>query len=214
MLSEALRCPCHHISKISRAIALLLKILSTWLASLVVIVLCPYEVHRGFKSTSPLSKLDIVHTYNNCHSVVSHNFEKKGLKTSPGWLERSPLIGLKFRICVPEGPTVTCLYYIVNGICIHSGCAVFLLFLTFLFVLLSLYLYLFKNVFAVLCISILLKLVFVLPCISIPLTFVFVLLFWEKALLGLECLLGPEGPPVTCLHLDYELVYSVRLFDF
>ena len=60
MLSEALRCPCHHISKISRAIALLLKIFSTWLASLVVIVLCPYEVHRGFKSTSPLIKVKLI----------------------------------------------------------------------------------------------------------------------------------------------------------
>ena len=86
MLSEALRCPCHHISKISRAIALLLKILSTWLASLVVIVLCPYEVHRGFKSTSPLSQLDIVHTYNKCHSGVSHNFEKEKSPTGLFWL--------------------------------------------------------------------------------------------------------------------------------
>ena len=56
MLSEALGYPCHHISKISRTIVLRLKILSTWLATLVVIVLCPYEVHRGFKPTSPLSQ--------------------------------------------------------------------------------------------------------------------------------------------------------------
>lgn len=113
MLTEALGCPCHHISKISRTLVLRLKLLSTWLASLIVIVLCPYEVHRRFKSTSQL------HTFVTLLRVTILK-KKKVLQTSPGWLEGSPLIGLKFYICVLEGSTVTCLYCIVNGICIHS----------------------------------------------------------------------------------------------
>ena len=80
MLTEALGCPCHHISKISRTLVLRLKILSTWLASLVVIVLCPYEVHRGFKSTSQLSHF--------CHSVATNNFEKEKSPSDFSWLVR------------------------------------------------------------------------------------------------------------------------------
>ena len=95
--------------------------------------------------------------------------------TCPGWLEGSPLVGLKFYICVLEGSTVTCLYCIVNGICIHTVLAVFLLFLTFFFCRSPCICIFLKVVFVLLCMSIFLTFVFMLPSTSIPLTFVFVL---------------------------------------
>ena len=95
-----------------------------------------------------IADLNQLHNFHTFVTLLGQTIlkKKKVLQTSPGWLEGSPLIGLKFYICVLEGSTVTCLYCIVNGICIHSVRPYCIsTFLTFLFVLLSLYLYHFKS---------------------------------------------------------------------
>ena len=95
-----------------------------------------------------IADLNQLHNFHTFVTLLGQTIlkKKKVLQTSPGWLEGSPLIGLKFYICVLEGSTVTCLYCIVNGICIHSVRPYCIsTFLTFLFVLLSLYSYHFKS---------------------------------------------------------------------
>ena len=145
-----------------------------------------------------IADLNQLHNFHTFVTLLGQTIlkKKKVLQTSPGWLEGSPLIGLKFYICVLEGSTVTCLYCIVNGICIHSVRPYCIsTFLTFLFVLLSLYSYHFKSCICVAlyfdlftfvlmlpCTSIPMIFVFVLSCISIPLTFVFVYSVVKKLL--------------------------------
>ena len=125
------------------------------------------------------------------------------------------MIGLKFYICVLEGSTVTCLYCIVNGICIHTVLAVFLLFFTFLFVSLSLYLYLSESCICValyfflfdICIYIALyfypfDIVFMLPCISIPWHFICVALYFYIFVI---CIFDQPAPQVVRPLLPSQL---------
>ena len=104
------------------------------------------EYIADLKSTTSFHNL-ILYTLTTTVTLVRVTIlkKKKVLQPCPDWLEGSALIRIKFHICELEGSTVTCLYCIMNGICIHWGLSVFLLFWFFYLCCSPCTLYLFES---------------------------------------------------------------------